>query len=69
VIWHFIRTSSSYDKTCDRCPIGNEGGTGNVTGALVHMQRDKAGTMDTSWYSGYTVKGEYVDTSETIGVF
>ncbi len=64
---HFIKTSDSYDRTCDRCQVGNEGGTGQATGPHAHLMQEKAGTKDTSWYSGYTVQGEYVDRSETLG--
>ena len=67
-LWHFNKTASSYDRTCDRCQVGDEGSTGNSTGPHTHLQQDKAGTHDTSWYSGYTSKGEYVDRSETLGV-
>ena len=67
-LWHFNKTASSYDRTCDRCQVGDEGSTGNSTGPHTHLQQDKAGTNDTSWYSGYTTKGEYVDRSETLGV-
>jgi hypothetical protein len=67
-MWHFIKTADSYDRTCDRCQVGNEGGTGNSTGPHTHLQVDKNGTNDTSWYSGYTVKGEAVDRNEIIGV-
>jgi hypothetical protein len=66
-LWHFIANSDSKDKTCDRCQVGNEGGTGNATGAHVHLQYDKSGTNNTSWYSGYTVKGEFLDRGETVG--
>lgn len=66
--WHWIKTADSYDRTCDRCQVGNIGGTGNSTGPHAHLQQDKLGTNDTSWYSGYTTKGEAVDRSETIGV-
>jgi hypothetical protein len=67
-LWHWNKTGNSYDRTCDRCQIGDEGGTGNATGPHTHLQQDKSGTLDTSWYSGYTVKGEHVDRSETLGV-
>jgi len=60
-IWNFIKTADSYDRTCDRCQIGNDSG-------MVHYQYDMSGTNDTSWYSGYTVKGEAVDRTETLGV-
>ncbi len=66
-LWHFIKTAASYDKTCDRCALGHEGGTGNVIGPHTHIQVDKSGTKDTSWYVGYVTKGEYVDRTTTIG--
>lgn len=65
--WHFIKTGSSVDKTCDRCQIGDEGGTGNVTGPHTHMQYDRYGTNNTSWYSSYTSRGEFLDRGETVG--
>jgi hypothetical protein len=64
--WHFIKTSDSYDRTCNRCQVGNEGGTGNATGAHTHMQYDKAGSNNTSWYSP-TTKGEFLDRDELVG--
>ncbi len=64
--WHFLKTASSVDKTCNRCQVGDEGGTGNVTGPHTHMQYDKSGTNNTSWYSG-TTKGEYLDRDEKVG--
>ena len=66
-IWHFNKTATSVDKTCDRCQIGDEGGTGNATGPHTHLQYDLNGTNDTSWYSGYTTKGEFLDRGETVG--
>jgi hypothetical protein len=60
-ILNFIKTADSYDKTCDRCQIGNDSG-------MVHYQWDKNGTLNTAWYSGYTTKGEAVAIGETIGV-
>ncbi|QRK11475.1 hypothetical protein JQX13_16200 [Archangium violaceum] len=66
-IWHFNKTANSYDRTCDRCQVGDEGGTGNVTGPHSHIQYDLNGSNDTSWYANYTTKGEYVDRSETLG--
>ena len=65
--WHFIKDSDSYDRTCDRCQIGNEGGTGNVTGPHSHLQYDRYGTNNTSWYSSYTSKGEFLSRGETVG--
>jgi hypothetical protein len=66
-IWHFIKTADSYDRTCDRCQVGNEGATGAATSPHVHLQYDKLGTLNTSWYSAYATKGEYLDRGETIG--
>ncbi len=66
-LWHFNKTASSYDRTCDRCQVGDEGGTGNATGPHTHIQHDLNGTKDTSWYSGYTTKGEAVSRTETLG--
>jgi hypothetical protein len=67
-LWHFIKTADSYDRTCDRCQIGNEGGTGLVTDVNTHIQVDRNGTVDTSWYAGYTVKGEDISAGELLGV-
>ncbi|EPX64674.1 hypothetical protein D187_000096 [Cystobacter fuscus DSM 2262] len=65
--WHFLYDADlSKDQTCDRCAIGREGGTGNVTGPHTHLQYDKSGTNSTSWYAG-TVKGEFLDLDEVIG--
>jgi hypothetical protein len=61
-IRNFIKTAASVDKTCDRCQIGDEG-------IHLHVQVDKNGTKDTSWYSAYTTKGEAVDPTETLGFF
>ncbi len=66
-LWHFIKTADSVDKTCDRCQVGNEGGTSSSTGPHVHLQYDNNGTLNTAWYSGYTVKGEFLDRGETVG--
>jgi hypothetical protein len=60
-VWHFVKSAASVDKTCDRCQVGDEG-------ELTHLHQDKNGTYDTSWYSGYTTKGEAVDRTETLGV-
>jgi hypothetical protein len=69
-LWHFNKTAQSYDRTCDRCQVGDEGGPSNFTpGPHSHLQVDKSGTRDTSWYVGYVVKGQHVDRTTTIGVF
>ena len=60
-IFHFVKTDASVDKTCDRCQVGDEG-------EKTHFQYDLSGTKDTSWYAGYTSKGEFVDRTETLGV-
>jgi hypothetical protein len=64
-VWHFNRSASSYDRTCDRCDIGDLGATGNVTVPTTHYQVDKLGTKNTSWY---TVElGQSVSTGTIIG--
>ncbi|HZH14589.1 MAG TPA: hypothetical protein VE057_09555 [Archangium sp.] len=68
-LWHFNKTAASVDKTCDRCQIGDEGSTGNSTGAHTRLIVSRNGTMDTSWYQGYVVNGQRVDRTTTIGVF
>ncbi|MFY0572667.1 hypothetical protein ACN28E_53795 [Archangium lansingense] len=57
----FLKTPASVDKTCDRCTIGDEG-------LRTHVQYNKNGTKDTSWYSGVTTKGEAISAGEMIGV-
>ncbi|HLL54605.1 MAG TPA: hypothetical protein VK447_13725 [Myxococcaceae bacterium] len=64
--WHFIKTADSYDRTCDRCQVGNIGGTGNASGPHAHLQQDKYGTHDNSWYSNLRV-GQSVNRSTTLG--
>lgn len=63
--WHFIKTADSRDRTCDRCQVGNIGGTGNATGPHAHLQYDRYGTNDTSWYR--VSKGQSVNRSTIIG--
>jgi hypothetical protein len=65
--YHFVKSGSSYDRTCDRCVIGYHGGTGNVTGPHSHLQRDKYGTKSASWISAK--RGAYVTRSTTVGAF
>ena len=65
---HFIKTADSRNRTCDRCQVGNEGGTGQATGPHAHLMWEQYGTNDTSWYSGYTTQGESVTRDETLGV-
>ena len=57
----FLKSSASFDKTCDRCQLGD-------SGVYTHLQYNKNGTKDTSWYSGYTSRGEVIDAGELIGV-
>jgi murein DD-endopeptidase MepM/ murein hydrolase activator NlpD len=63
--WHFNRSGSSYDRTCDRCTIGVLGGTGLASGPHAHLQYDRYGTKSTSWYS--VSKGRYVYKTSTVG--
>ncbi|WP_375769095.1 hypothetical protein NR798_46750 [Archangium gephyra] len=65
--WHFLKTGASYDRDCDRCQIGDEGGTGNVTGPHTHMQVDRYGSNLTGWYDGTTTRGEFLSRGETVG--
>jgi hypothetical protein len=63
--YHFNKSGSSYDRTCDRCYIGTSGGTGNATGPHAHLQYDRYGTRSTSWYS--TARGRYLYTTSNVG--
>ncbi len=65
--WHFLYVSTtSKSRTCDRCQVGDEGGTGNASGPHTHMQYDKSGTNNTAWYSG-TTKGKYLARDQKVG--
>ncbi len=48
---HINRSSASYTKTCDRCPVGLVGSTGNSSGAHVHADNRRYGTRKTAWYT------------------
>jgi len=63
---YFNRTAQTYDRTCDRCNIGAAGDAGIPAGS-VQLQRDKSGTLDTSWYAGYTNPGEFLSAGELTG--
>lgn len=63
--YHFNKSGSSYDRTCDRCYIGTSGGTGNATGPHAHLQYDRYGTKSTSWYS--VRRGQYLYTTSNVG--
>lgn len=64
---HWIKTADSRNRTCDRCQIGNAGGTGQASGPHAHLVQDKLGTKDEAWYANHTVYGESVTRAETIG--
>ena len=66
-LMHFNPSAASYDRTCDRCNIGKASSPGNPD-SDIHLQLDKSGTKDTSWYSGYTTKGEALSLGERVGV-
>ncbi|OJT17309.1 hypothetical protein BO221_45115 [Archangium sp. Cb G35] len=66
-IRHFIKNDKSYDRTCEgNCVLGLVGGV-HSNGPGVHLQLDKHGTHVTSWYSGYTTRGEFLSFDETVG--
>jgi hypothetical protein len=47
---HINKNGSSYSKTCDRCPMGLVGSTGNSSGAHIHSDNRQYGTKKTAWY-------------------
>ena len=68
--WHFNRSGSSYDRTCDRCTIGKAGGTGNASGPHAHLQRERYGTLTIGWYTRIKhppYRGKSVSTGTVIG--
>ena len=67
-IFHFIKTAKSFDKTCDRCQVGDEGTSTYHSSPITHMQQDKSGTKDTSWFIGYAIRGDAVNRTDTLGV-
>ena len=66
---NFLATSDSRERTCDRCSFGRENVGGAAIPTYVHVEVTKNGTLDTSWYGGYTTRGEAVGGSETLGIF
>ncbi|WP_375769101.1 hypothetical protein NR798_46780 [Archangium gephyra] len=66
-LMQFNKSAQTYDRTCDRCNIGMAGDKGLPHGDI-HLERHKSGTLDTSWYQGYAVKGEALSLGELIGV-
>ncbi|WP_394843659.1 peptidase M23 [Pendulispora brunnea] len=48
---HVNANGSSGSKTCDRCPLGLVGSTGQSTGAHVHADNRQYGTRKTAWYT------------------
>lgn len=51
-ILHANADANSFSKTCDRCRLGQVGGTGSATSAHVHLDNRQYGTRKTAWYSG-----------------
>jgi hypothetical protein len=66
-LMNFNKSAQTYDRTCDGCNIGAAGDKGLPAGSI-HLQRDKAGTKDTSWYAGYAIKGEALTAGELVGI-
>ena len=48
---HINANASSGSKTCDRCPLGLVGSTGESYGAHVHADNRRYGTRMTAWYT------------------
>lgn len=45
----------SKSKTCNRCPFGLVGSTGNSSAGHVHVENRRYGTKSTAWLSGKSV--------------
>ncbi len=61
-------SAGSYDRTCDRCNIGTTYMFyGNNANHPLHLQYDRYGTRNTSWYSAYTSSGEGLSQGEVVG--
>ena len=65
--YHHNHNASSYTQTCDRCPLGLVGATGQAYGAHVHAQHNYNGTIQTAWYSGYVTCGSKGGCAYTMG--
>ena len=63
--YHFNKSGYSYSRSCNRCTIGTLGGTGNATGPHSHLQWDKYGTRNSSWW--WVSKGQHVYTTNRMG--
>jgi hypothetical protein len=50
-ILHLNADANSFSKSCDRCLLGQVGGTGSVSNPHVHFDNRQYGTRKTSWYT------------------
>jgi hypothetical protein len=65
--YHHNHNANSYSRTCDRCPLGLVGATGQAYGAHVHAQHNQNSTILTGWYSGYVTCGSKSSGNHVMG--
>jgi hypothetical protein len=66
---HVNTNGSSYTQTCDRCPLGLVGSTGNSYGAHVHADNLYNGSRQTGWYTSVgTTCGSSANCTSRVGV-
>lgn len=66
---HINTNVSSKTQTCDRCPLGLVGSTGESYGAHAHADNRKFGTRMTAWYTSVgTTCGSSANCTNRVGV-
>ncbi|HRI50526.1 MAG TPA: peptidase M23 [Pseudomonadota bacterium] len=66
---HSNANADTATKTCDRCPLGLVGSTGNSTGAHSHSDNRQYGTRKSAWYTSVgTTCGSSGNCSGRVGV-